>query len=456
MLTNLKRWLRRLTSALPAFKTNHTLPRVLHRSDHTISRREISNHALKVLYRIHEAGYQAYLVGGGVRDVLLGHHPKDFDVATNARPEEIAALFRNSRLIGRRFRLVHVHFGRQIVEVATFRSAPSEKDDDPSLARASDEGMIVRDNVFGSLEDDVFRRDFTINALYYRISDFAVIDYVGGLKDLKAGVLRIIGDPLKRYREDPVRMLRSIRFAAKLNFRIEPTTEKPLFELGHLLTNVASARLFDEYIKLFLSGFSLNSFHLLRRYGFFAVLFPKTDEILNTHESKQRIEQFILTALSNTDERVNSNKTVSSHFLLATFLWFPALAEAERHKTLTGVSHFEALQVAFEYVLHEQRKTFSIPRRLTQIVKEIWNLQLKLKKRGQHRAAQMYAHPCFRAGYDFLMLRAKANVEDPEAEILAQWWSDYIAADEPSRTKMAAAVKSGGPQRRKWRKGAEK
>lgn len=444
------RWLQRQFKSPHPSKIKH-IPAVLPRSEHTLSRRAISNHALKVLYKIQEAGYQAYLVGGGVRDVLLGRHPKDFDVATNARPEEIATLFRNSRLIGRRFRLVHVHFGRQIVEVATFRSAPDEKEDDLSLAQASEEGMIVRDNVFGTLEEDVFRRDFTINALYYRISDFAVIDYVGGLNDLKAGILRIIGDPLRRYREDPVRMLRAIRFAAKLNFTIEPITEKPLFELGHLLTNVASARLFDEYIKLFLSGFALNSFYLLRRYGFFAILFPKTDFLLNTHKDKEQIEQFIVAALKNTDERVNNGKTVSPHFLLATFLWFPALIKAEKHETLTEVSHYAALQIAFEHVLQEQRKTFAIPRRLTQVVKDIWNFQIRLKKCGQHRAAQVYANPRFRASYDFLLLRAKT--QEPEAKKLAEWWSNYIVADENAREEMAAAVKSDGRKKKKRRKG---
>ncbi len=205
--------------------------RIVSRDEHSISRANISENALKVLYRLNKAGYEAYLVGGGVRDLLLGREPKDFDVATDASPEEVRKLFRNCRLIGRRFRLAHVHFGREIIEVATFRAAHEPESD----GAVSENGMLLRDNVYGTLEEDAWRRDFTVNALYYNIRDFSVVDYTGGMADLQAGRLRIIGDPHERFREDPVRMLRAVRFAAKLGFRIDPESEAAIRELGYLM-----------------------------------------------------------------------------------------------------------------------------------------------------------------------------------------------------------------------------
>ncbi|MGB5591837.1 MAG: polynucleotide adenylyltransferase PcnB, partial [Gammaproteobacteria bacterium] len=245
------------------------------RPDHNVSRSQISKNALRVLYRLKDAGYKAFLVGGGVRDLLLGREPKDFDIVTDALPDQVRSLFRNSRLIGRRFRLAHVHFGREIIEVATFRAAQDADVED--LDRQTDSGgRILRDNVYGDIDEDVWRRDFTCNALYYNIADFSIWDYAGGVQDIEAGTMRLLGEPEARYREDPVRMLRAVRFAAKLGFRIDPASEAPLLELGELLAEVPAARLFDESIKLFLSGHAVQSYELLRRYNLFQHLFPAT------------------------------------------------------------------------------------------------------------------------------------------------------------------------------------
>ncbi|HEB98384.1 MAG TPA: polynucleotide adenylyltransferase PcnB, partial [Thiotrichales bacterium] len=253
-------------------------PVIIPRAEHGISRSNISPNALKVLYRLRSAGYRACLVGGGVRDLLLGREPKDFDVATDARPEEVRKLFRNCRLVGRRFRLAHVVFGREVIEVATFRGRHDAAEEGETAT--SEEGRILRDNVYGTIEEDAWRRDFTVNALYYDIEDFSVRDYVGGMEDLRAGVLRLIGDPEARYREDPVRMLRAVRFAVKLGFRIEPATEAPIESLAHLLFEIPPARLFEEVLKLFQGGMALETFEMLRHYDLFGKLFPLTEEVL--------------------------------------------------------------------------------------------------------------------------------------------------------------------------------
>src|SRR3989338_3733920 len=258
------------------------VPRIIPRGEHNISRSQISDNALKVLYRLSNAGFQSYLVGGSVRDLLLGREPKDFDVVTDALPEQVRELFRNSRVIGRRFRLVHVRYGEEIIEVSTFRAAHHVADAEGEGHII--EGRIIRDNVYGSLDDDVWRRDLTVNALFYNIDDFTVIDYVGGLQDIRAGRIRLIGEPHTRYIEDPVRLLRGVRFAVKLGFRIEPGTEAPIEELSHLLGKIPPARLFEEVPKLFLGGYALQSFEMLRHYGLFARLFPQTEAVLAEEE----------------------------------------------------------------------------------------------------------------------------------------------------------------------------
>jgi poly(A) polymerase len=269
--------------------------RVFSRSEHSVSRAGISEAALKVLYKLKDAGFRACLVGGGVRDLLLGREPKDFDVATDAHPEQIRELFRSARIIGRRFRLVHVRFGREVIEVATFR-APHETDN----GMVAEDGRILRDNEYGSIETDAMRRDFTVNALYYDISNFSVIDYANGVEDLRAGRLRLIGDPEVRFREDPVRMLRAVRFSAKLGFRIDDEVEEAIYRLGSLLEGISPARMFDETLKLFHGGSALQTFEALRHYNLYRYLFPMTDEVL-AHEEQGFPDMFVANALKNTD-----------------------------------------------------------------------------------------------------------------------------------------------------------
>ncbi len=296
-----------------------TSPSIVARPDHNISRANISRNALKVLYRLREGGFQAFLVGGSVRDLLLGVTPKDFDIATDAHPEQVAELFRNCRLIGRRFRLAHVRFGREIIEVATFRAGGDEAHDD----RVQDDaGRILRDNVYGSIDEDVWRRDFTSNALYYNIADFSIWDFTGGFQDVHDRVLRLIGDPETRYREDPVRMLRAIRFAAKLGFSIAPDSAAPIARLAPLLAEVPPARLFDEMLKLFQGGHGLRVYELLVQYGLFGQLFPHTHASLSGPHG-DALEKLLRLALANTDARVAEDKPVTPTFLLAVLLWGP-------------------------------------------------------------------------------------------------------------------------------------
>ncbi len=452
MLTNLLKWLGlstalgKLTGGGAERDGEHPAlaPKVYPRSEHSISRKDISKYALKVLYRLHESGYQAFLVGGGVRDILLGLHPKDFDVATDARPEEILRLFRNSRIIGRRFRLVHVHFGSDIIEVATFRGEhPSEEVLDPNLAQAREDGLIVRDNVYGSLEEDVWRRDFTVNALYYNIADYSLIDFVNGVQDLKDRKLRLIGDPTARYREDPVRMLRAIRFAAKLGLSLDEETEKPIVEHAEFLANVPGARLFDEYLKLFLSGYALESYNLLRKYKLFKILFPLTELCLLNEEDAVFIEN----AFKNTDNRIREDKPVNPAFLLAAILWYPMFDRMKDLQEDENLSEFASFFQAYEEIMQEQRACFPIPRRLTQIIRDIWSLQIRLKRRRGHRAEDLFAHPRFRAAYDFMLLRIESLDDEPEE--LALWWTKYINAGFEERKALANAIKSPQRKRRK-------
>lgn len=400
-------------------------PEIIPRSQHTVSRKLISPYALKVLYRLKDAGAQAYLVGGGVRDTLLEKHPKDFDIATNFQPSKIKSLFRNCRLIGRRFRLAHVHFGREIIEVATFRSALKED----TVSKHSEHGMILCDNVYGTLEEDVWRRDFTVNALYYNIADLSVVDFCKGMQDIEQRTLRLIGDPNVRYREDPVRLLRAVRFAAKLEFKIEPATETPLFELGYLLEHVPQARLFDEFLKLFFKGHAVASFRLLQKYGLFHYLFPQTDVCLQQSTFKSMLPM-LEQALRNTDERLAIGKTVTPAFLLAVFLWYPlqkALRELQHDHHTTSL---EAFMTAVHQVIGKQVQRMVIPRRFTVGAQEIWLLQSRLENIEKKHALRLLNHPRFRAAYDFLLLRAEAG-EDVEKQ--ANWWTHVQTAEGESK-----------------------
>jgi len=410
-------------------ETTPHLPLIVPRSEHRISRADISENALKVLYRLKDGGYQAYLVGGGVRDLLLGREPKDFDVATDATPEQVRKVFRNCRLIGRRFRLAHVHFGREIVEVATFRGGGHE---DATGERHVQNGLIVRDNLYGTREEDALRRDFSVNGLYYNIADFSVIDYAGGLEDLWAGRLRLIGeDPEQRYREDPVRMLRAVRFACKLGFDIDPSCERPLFALGHLLRDVPSARLFEEVLKLLQTGLGLCAFEKLRHYRLFAQLFPATDEGFEGEDGGLSIG-FVSRGLENTDRRVREEKPVTPAFLFAVLLWEPV---RRRFAQLLAedMAPNEAMLHAAGDALVRQQPLVAIPKRFALPIREIWSLQPRLERREGKRPYRLSAHPRFRAAYDFLLLRAEAGEVDPE---LADWWTRFQAANDQVRAEM--------------------
>ncbi len=390
-------------------------PQLIPRSEHAISRANISESALKVLYRLKDAGFRACLVGGGVRDLLLGREPKDFDIATDALPEDIRALFRNSRIIGRRFRLVHVRFGREIIEVATFR-APHDSD----AGEMTDDGRILRDNVYGSIETDAMRRDFTVNALYYDIANFSVLDYANGVEDLRAGQLRLIGDPEVRFREDPVRMLRAVRFSAKLGFRIDPEVEKAIYDLGHLLGDISPARLFDEVLKLFHGGAALQTFEALRHYDLFRFLFPMTEEVL-AHEEEGFPDLFVANALRNTDDRINAGKPVTPAFLFAVMLWEPVRIYMKEHPD-EELPEAQALQIASSNILNRQARHITIPKRFSLPMREIWHLQPRFRYTRGKRPLRLLGHPRFRAGYDFLCLRAQSG-EDLEAS--CQWWTEY-------------------------------
>ncbi|MES9937043.1 MAG: polynucleotide adenylyltransferase PcnB [Sedimenticola sp.] len=414
------------------------------RPDHSISRANISENAVKVLYRLRNAGYEAYLVGGGVRDLLLGREPKDFDIATNAHPEEVKKVFRNCRLIGRRFRLAHVHFGREIIEVATFRSMqePVEEGD-----RETENGMLLRDNVYGTIEDDALRRDFTVNALYYNIEDFSVVDYTGGMADLEQGVLRLLGDPETRYREDPVRMLRAVRFAAKLGFKINEACEAPIFELGDLLESVPAARLFDEVLKLFMGGMALNSFEKLRHYDLFGQLFPGTEECL-AHEEHEFPITFVTRGMENTDKRIQEGKPVTPAFLFAVLLWEPVRQLAHELR-LEGESPLHAMQQAGSEIVFQQSQRISLPKRFSIPMREIWNLQHRFEFRAGKRPHRLLTHPRFRAAYDFLLLRAESGETDQE---LADWWTRFQELEGDERNSMSKPANGEGDGRRRRRR----
>ena len=428
--------------------TINTQPRIIPRSEHAISRANISSNALKVLYRLKGAGYDAFLVGGGVRDMLLGREPKDFDIATNARPEEVKKLFRNSMLIGRRFRLAHVRYENEIIEVATFRAQGDGASDDEAR---TENGRILRDNVYGTLEEDAWRRDFTVNALYYNIQDFSVVDYVAGMTDLQSGMLRLIGDPRQRYHEDPVRMLRAVRFAAKLGFRIHPDSEAPIFELAHLLEDIPSARLFDEILKLFLGGCAVQSFELLRHYGLFAYLFPQTEACL-----AQEREGFPLTllirALQNTDARIAEGKPVTPAFLYAALLWEP-LRQAMAGQEAEAMGEIQALQQAAYAVEGQQLARTALPKRFGVPMREIWTLQIRLRRTTGLRPLRLLEHPRFRAAYDFMLLRRDAGEDIGE---LCQWWTEFQGLDDNERLKQVRGGGGGKGKKRRTRRSKAK
>lgn len=388
--------------------------RVIPRDQHNVSRKDISPNALRVLYRLRDGGFSAYLVGGAVRDLLAGRQPKDFDIATEATPEEVKQLFRNCRLIGRRFRLAHVVFGREIIEVATFRA----NTDDGSGDREQHEGgRLLRDNVYGTIEDDAIRRDFTANALYYTIEDFSVRDYTGGFEDVQNRRMRLIGDPETRYREDPVRMLRAVRLAAKLGFEVEPATAEPIPRLAPLLAESAPARLFEECLKLFLSGHAVESFIGLEQHGLLPALFPDSAAALKANRSGA-LRSVVIDGLRGTDERVANDEPVSPAFLFALLLW-PAYCRALIALQSQGVQPVDAQRRAADRVTVRQLATVALPRRFSIPMQEIWLLQPRFSLRQGKRVSRMLTHPRFRAAFDFLSLRLAAS--DEHAADVAFW-----------------------------------
>lgn len=409
------------------------------RNEHNISRKQISDNALKVLYRLNGAGYEAYLVGGGVRDLLLSQQPKDFDIATNATPEQIKKLFRNCRLIGRRFRLAHIMFGRDIIEVATFRGHHQEAE--KNVSQQSKDGMLLRDNVYGSIDEDAERRDFTINAMYYNISDYAVHDYAGGVEDLEDHLIRLIGDPETRYREDPVRMLRAIRFAAKLDFDIEEDTGAPIEDLAPLLSDIPAARLYEESLKLLQAGHGLETYHLLREYNLFQQLFPVITPYF-TSEYNSYAEQMLDLALDSTDMRIEEGKRVNPAFMFAAILWYPMMGLAKQLMETQKLSDYDAMMEASNIIIEQQIKSTAIPRRHTATIREIWQLQLRLPRRTGKRAYRLMELNKFRAGFDFLEMRAQ--IEGKEVTELAKWWSTFQTAGRTMRQAMVNDLSGSG------------
>jgi len=411
-------------------------PKRVPRAKHDIERGRISPAALKVCSVLHDAGFSAYVVGGAVRDLLLGATPKDYDVATNARPEEVKPLFRRAIIIGRRFRIVHVILNQDTVEVSTFRAA------DTADTQKDEHGRVLRDNVFGSQEEDALRRDFSVNALYYDPATEEVIDFHEGLSDLKKRTMRVIGDPATRYREDPVRMLRAVRLAAKLGLSIESSSRAPIKKLAPLIGNVPPARLFDEMLKLLMSGHASACVRRLRDEGLSEGLLPLLDVILDQPLG----ERFVTLALAQTDERVKTERPVSPAFLFAALLWHEVLA-ASKAREKKG----ERPVLALEAAMDEQCKKLAITRKLTATMREVWTMQPRFEQRSGQRPYRLVESPRFRMAYDFLALRAASGEVAEELEI---WWRSFQFADEEIRKAMLQPESGPKPRRRRRRKKA--
>lgn len=417
-------------------------PQHLPPSAHQISLSAVSKPALEVIAHLTRAGHEAYLVGGCVRDLLLHYQPKDFDVATSAYPEEVRGLFRNCRLIGRRFRLAHVRIDREIVEVATFRTSVNNIDDFEQH-HVSAEGQIMRDNVYGRIEDDAFRRDFTVNALYYDPNSQQVIDYVDGVAHLNKGQLLTIGDADERFREDPVRMLRAVRFSVKLGFTLNEFTKNAITECAPLLHHVSPSRMLDEVLKLFHNGYAVDNFRALRELGLLGYLFPFTEQCIEEAENNMAF-----LALANTDQRVNENKPVIPAFLFASFLWEPLSADANKLMD-NGMRARAAYSTATYDLLRDQATHVAIPKRIGMVVREIWNLQYRLEQRPPKSIATLLRHPRFRAAYDFLLLRQSLGEVSQD---LTDWWTHIQEVDLKAQQEMISALKSPPKRRRRRRR----
>lgn len=395
-----------------------------------IDRKLVTHAAMRTVEDLQKAGFKAFVVGGAVRDLLLGIRPKDFDIATNAEPEQVQRCFRRARIIGRRFRLVHVMFGPETIEVSTFRALGSLDAD------VDEHGRVLRDNVFGEQHEDATRRDFTVNALYYDPVSDQVLDYHHGVKDLKSKTLRMIGNPETRYREDPVRMLRAVRLSAKLGFQIDAKTREPIGDLAELIRNVPNARLFDEMMKLLQSGNSLAALHQLRQEGLHHGCLPLLDVVLDAGDEKAL--DFVTRALQSTDARIRDRKPISPGFLFASLLW-NLVHERWLSIHANGMHLIPALNQAIDEVVDEHLDALAIQRRFVADMREIWLMQPRFEKRNSANARRLMDHLRFRAGYDFMLLRADSGQIDDE---LAQWWTDYIEGDETDRAELISQALS--------------
>ncbi|MDA9612125.1 polynucleotide adenylyltransferase PcnB [OM182 bacterium] len=420
---------------------------IVPRDQHIVTRRNISDAALRVLRGLNAAGYDSYLVGGGVRDLLLGRQPKDFDIATDATPEQIKKVFKNSRIIGRRFKIVHVRFGREIFEVTTFRGPHNNRNvvgdkgqqNIKGLESAqSNNGLILRDNVYGRIDEDAERRDFTINSLYYTLKDFVILDFTGGIEDIQKKTIRIIGNPTERYIEDPVRMLRALRFSAKLNFKIETNTLEPIDKLAHLLGSISTARLFDESIKLLATGHGRKSFKNLKQYKIGMYLFEPTLSAMETDFTKnQQSSRLLDLALHNTDLRLEEGKSVTPGFLFAALLWpvFQMYLEINKKLKLTKKQLFQS---SIDMAIERQLSYTAIPKRFTIAIKEIWRLQSQLERASPRNIGIVFSNKKFRAAYDFLLLREQSG---EKLKSITSWWTLFQLSDEQAQSQMIASKK---------------
>lgn len=399
-------------------------PAVLGPKQHGIDPQLVSSNAVRVTKTLQDAGFKAFIVGGAVRDLLLGVKPKDFDVATNATPEQVKRLFRRAFLIGKRFQIVHVMFGQDLIEVTTFRGTSSDS------ALKDEHGRVLRDNTFGEQHEDALRRDFTINAMYYDPATQSVLDYHNGIVDIRTKTLRIIGVPEARYREDPVRMLRIVRFAAKLKFTIDPATRAPIPVMAALIDNVPSARLFDETLKLLMSGHALACLQQLRKEGLHHGLLPLLDVVLEQPLG----EKFVTLALANTDQRILQGKPVSPGFLFASLLWHQVLEKWRAYKA-AGECPIPALYQAADDVLHAQTDALALQRKVASDMRDIWAMQPRFERRVGKSPYKLLEHLRLRAGYDFLLLRCASGECD---SAVGEWWTAFMAADGAGREALLA------------------
>jgi poly(A) polymerase len=421
---------------------DNTEPVILGPKDHSINPDLLSPNAVRVTQTLQEAGFKAFVVGGAVRDLLLDAKPKDFDVATNATPEQVKRLFRRAFIIGRRFQIVHVMFGQEIIEVTTFRGASAE------AALKDEHGRVLRDNTFGEQHEDAVRRDFTINAMYYDPATRTVFDYHRGTQDIRNKTLRMIGVPEARYREDPVRLLRVVRFAAKLNFTIDPATRAPIQVMAPLINNVPAARVFDEMLKLLMSGHALACLQQLRKEGLHHGLLPLLDVVLEQPLG----EKFVTLALASTDKRIQEGKGVSPGFLFASLLWHQVVEKWNAYQA-AGEYSIPALHLAADDVLNAQTEKLALQRRITSDMRDIWAMQPRFDRRVGKSPYKLLEHPRFRAGYDFLLLRCESGEIDTE---IGEWWTAFMEADGPGRedllTKKPRGEGEGHPAKKKRRR----